>query len=116
MRSRGFSLLLLSLLVFIAIPSFAQEKHSRTLATGKAGSLEDSVESGIAVPETIPLSLIDAIHRGLKANLAVISGDLDAQIAEAERLRDLSDLLPKINGQLSSMSQQVNRGQTFAFQ
>jgi hypothetical protein len=101
-------LLLLSLLVCTANPSLAQEKSTRTLASGKASSLEDSVESGIAAQEPIPLTLIDAIHRGLKSNLAVISGDLDARIAEAEKLRDLSDLLPKVNGQLSSMSQQVN--------
>jgi len=105
MRRRGLSfVLLLSLLAFTADLSFAQEKRT----SGNGSLVNDSVESGTVLPEAIPLTLIDAIHRGLKANLAVISGEQDSRIAEADRLRDRSELFPKINGQLSTMSQQVN--------
>src|SRR5436305_11909278 len=33
---------------------------------------------------------------------------MDSRTAEASRLRDLSELLPKINGQVSAVQQQVN--------
>lgn len=88
------------LLVSLASNAFAQGRQLR--ATG------DSVESGTATNGTIPLTLMDAIHRGLKSNLAVINGDLDSRIATAIRLRDLAELLPKIDGKLSAAQEQVN--------
>jgi len=89
--------------------TYAQERRSASTPSSRSGvSLGDSVESGTVSPEPLSLKMIDAIHRGLKANLAVVSGDLDSQIAAAARLKDLSDLMPRINGQLSSVQQQVN--------
>lgn len=99
--------------VFLALvpvgSALAQDKGSRNSPAPRPGvSLTESVESGTASSEAIPLTILDAIHRGLKSNLAVVSGDLDSRIAAAKRLRDLSDLLPKIDGRLSAASQQVN--------
>ncbi|HUS07286.1 MAG TPA: TolC family protein [Bryobacteraceae bacterium] len=67
-----------------------------------------SVPSGQATSDVIPLSLSDAMDRGLKHNLGLITGDQAARLAEAARLRALSGLLPNINARSSETSQQVN--------
>jgi outer membrane protein TolC len=110
MTGHRFKLMLaLLLLILPATAAYAQEKRSRSQSSSsQSGSLGDSVESGTVTPDAIPLTIIDAIHRGLKNNLAVIFGSLNLSSAEASRLRDRSDLLPKINGQLSAAEQQVN--------
>ncbi len=57
-----------------------------------------SVPQGTATADEIPLSLNDAIERGLAANLGAIDSDLDARVAEAQRERALAALLPQLNG------------------
>jgi outer membrane protein TolC len=86
----------------------AQESQSRTLPMAPMVSTRESVGTGVASPEPVALKLIDAIHRGLKSNLAIIQGDLASSNAEAARLRDYYELRPRINGELSVLSQQVN--------
>jgi outer membrane protein TolC len=110
MTGRRFEFLTLLLLLILPVnAAFAQEKRSRSgPSSGQSVSLGESVQSGTISPDPIPLTIIDAIHRGLKNNLAVITGSLDLKNAEALRLRDRSDLLPKINGQISAVQQQVN--------
>jgi len=109
MKSRRFGFMLfLFLLVLRASAAFAQERSRSLPFSGRSVTLGDSVESGTVSSEPISLTIIDAIHRGLKSNLAVVAGALDSRVAEASRLRDLSDLLPKINGQVSTVQQQVN--------
>ncbi len=96
-------------LLILPISGFGQEKNSRTLPMMTGGnSLRDSVATGTVTSEPIPLGLLDAVHRGLKNNLAVITGNLDSRIAEAARLKDLAELRPKIDGHLSAAQQQVN--------
>jgi outer membrane protein TolC len=99
----------LTLLILLVLPVnavFAQESRSRSQSAN--GSLSDSVVSDTVSPDPIPLSIIDAIHRGLKANMAVISGSYDSKSAESIRLRDQSELTPKINGYVTAVQQQVN--------
>jgi len=57
-----------------------------------------SVPQGTATAEEIPLSLSDAIDRGLQTNLGAIDGDIDARLAESLRQRALSALLPQLDG------------------
>jgi len=107
MTGRGFGVL--TLLISLLLPGnavFAQETRSRSQPA--SNTLNDSVVSGPVSAEPIPLTIIDAIHRGLKANLAVISGSYDSKNAEAIRIRDQSELTPKINGYVTAVQQQVN--------
>ncbi len=71
-------------------------------------NLRGSVPSGELVPGTLGLSLADAIRRGLRYNLGVISGDVGVRRAAAARLQQLSSLLPDLNGRVTGSSQQVN--------
>src|SRR5579875_3764500 len=71
-------------------------------------SFQGSVPQGTASPTPIPLTLNDAINRGLKANLGLLTNEQSSLEVRAERLRALSGLLPKVNGQLSMTEQQIN--------
>ena len=67
-----------------------------------------SVPAGKATGTVIPLSLSDAVDRGLKYNLGVVNSDLATRTARAERLKSLSELLPNINAAVSQTAEQVN--------
>jgi outer membrane protein TolC len=56
----------------------------------------------------LALTLADAIARGLRYNLASITGDLGARRANAARLAELSNLLPNLSARVLESSQQVN--------
>src|SRR5580704_18195851 len=61
---------------------------------GRGDPFQGSVPTGEATPGILPLSLDEAISRGLKYNLGVITSDQDIRISRASRLRALSQLLP----------------------
>jgi outer membrane protein TolC len=67
-----------------------------------------SVPQGTASPTPIPLTLGDAIDRGLKANLGLLTTEQASRQVRAERARALSGLLPKVTGDLSMTEQQLN--------
>lgn len=67
-----------------------------------------SVPQGSATPAPVALSLGDAIHRGLQANLSLLTSEQSSREIRAERLRALAGLLPTVNGQLSMTEQQLN--------
>src|SRR5437764_278948 len=71
-------------------------------------SYQGSVPQGTASPTPIPLTLADAINRGLKANLGLLTSEQSSRQTRAERYRALSGLLPTVNGQLSMTEQQIN--------
>jgi outer membrane protein TolC len=58
--------------------------------------------------EPLPLSLADAVHRGLDHNLAVIVQEQHVATAASERLRALSDLLPHAEVGVMQNQQVVN--------
>jgi outer membrane protein TolC len=66
------------------------------------------VPAGKATGTTLALTLKDAFNRALKYNLGAIQSDQNTRSAHAERLRNLSTLLPTLYGQLSANVQQVN--------
>jgi outer membrane protein TolC len=73
-----------------------------------------SVPSGPAAAETLPLSLTDAVERGLRLNLGLIESGQEARAARAARLRALADLLPNLTGRVSVARQQIDlRAQGF---
>lgn len=75
---------------------------------------QGSVPQGTASPTPIPLMLGDALTRGLKYNLGLLTTQQADREIRAERIRALSGLLPNINGQLSMTEQQLNL-QAFGF-
>ncbi|HEX4750920.1 MAG TPA: TolC family protein [Bryobacteraceae bacterium] len=71
-------------------------------------TFQGSVPQGTASATPISLSLGDAIDRGLKANLGLLTSEQSSREVRADRLRALAALLPNINGQLSMTEQQLN--------
>jgi outer membrane protein TolC len=67
-----------------------------------------SVPTGRATGTVIPLSLGESLDRGLKYNLGLIESDVRTRTARAERLKNLSELLPNVNASISQTAEQVN--------
>ena len=80
----------------------------------QAQNFQGSVASGTATSTPIALSFADAIDRGLKANLGVLTSEQSSEEVRAQRVRALSALLPQLTGQLSMTEQQLNL-QAFGF-
>lgn len=70
--------------------------------------LSGSVPHGTATADTVPLTLLDAIDRGLKFNLGLVLSQQGTASAEASRLRALADTLPNFNARVAESVQQVN--------
>ena len=81
---------------------------SVSAALGTQSPYLGSVPTGKPTGTVIPLSLSDSLDRGLKYNLGLIESDVRTRAARAERLKDLSGLLPNINAAISQTAEQVN--------
>ncbi|PYU25428.1 MAG: TolC family protein [Acidobacteria bacterium] len=77
-------------------------------ALGTRSPFLGSVPTGTPTATVLPLSLSDALDRGLKHNLGLIESDVRTRAARAERLRNLSELLPNISASVSQFAEQVN--------
>jgi outer membrane protein TolC len=71
-------------------------------------NLAGSNATGEVSSDTLSLTLLDAIQRGLKYNIGVISAGEDARSNRAERMRALRELLPNLSAKLSATGQQVD--------
>jgi len=67
-----------------------------------------SVASGSATTERLPLSLADAISRGMKTNLGALVANQDVRSAQAARGEAFSRLLPNLTGGVTETSEQIN--------
>ena len=67
-----------------------------------------SVPQGTASSTPIALTLGEAIDRGLKANLGLLTNIESSREVRAERYRALSSLLPSVTGQVGETVQQLN--------
>ena len=93
----------------LPVPAPPATAPSAPPPTGQAQSpFQGSVPAGKATGTTLALTLKDAFNRALKYNLGAIQSDQNTRSAHAERLRNLSTLLPTLYGQLSANVQQVN--------
>ena len=72
--------------------------------SGFAGSVADGARSA----DPLNLTLADAIQRGLKYNIGLLSSEQATQSVAAQRRRALSSLLPQINGSVTSNVQQTD--------
>ncbi|MGA9716832.1 MAG: TolC family protein, partial [Acidobacteriaceae bacterium] len=73
-----------------------------------------SVTMGTVSPETLHLSLDDAIQRGIQANLALTQARIQQQESDAQRLLALNPLLPSLKAEASTGAHQYNL-ETFGF-
>lgn len=67
-----------------------------------------SVPDQTVTSAVLPLSLPDAIQRGLTHNLGVMSSQQAVSEAQGVRLRSLAALLPHVEGRLAAVRQKVN--------
>ncbi len=125
-RDSGLSALLLrgSLIALLAAPwAFAQSGPDQSGPTPSSGASQPigavnvisgqspflgSVPSGKPTATAIPLSIRDALERGLKYNLGLIESDVGSRTSRAERLRALSNLLPNIDASFSQTVEQID--------
>ncbi len=83
-----------------AAPLDVPQSLDQLLSAGNQSPFSGSVPSAKLQPGVLELSVEDAINRGLKYNLGIVlSGQATAQ-AKAARLKELSNILPQINGSL----------------
>ena len=73
-----------------------------------------SVTIGTVSPETLQLSLDDALQRGIQANLALTEARIQQQQSDAQRLQALNPLLPSLKAEASTGAHQYNL-ETFGF-
>jgi outer membrane protein TolC len=66
------------------------------------------VRTGNPTPGTLPLSLADAIARGLKQNLGLLLGEQGVRAATGNRWAALSALLPTVGGSLGQAREVIN--------
>ncbi len=69
---------------------------------------EGSVASGTASTSRLPLSLADAIARGMKTNLGALVARQDVRTAQAARGFAISRLLPNVTAGVSETSEQID--------
>jgi outer membrane protein TolC len=60
------------------------------------------------VPGEIPVSILDAIDRGIRHNLGLLLSQEQTQAARAQYRRSLSSLLPNVSGGVGNSVQQIN--------
>src|ERR1700721_1802893 len=78
------------------------------VALSAQNQFEGSVASGTATTARLPLSLADAIARGMKTNLGALLANQDVRSAQAARGLAMSRLLPNITAGISETSEQID--------
>lgn len=123
---RTKAVLLASFLLAVVLHAAAQVQNSATTTGDNTGDQQSTTPITIPfhtlsvdqfngsgsvdklVPGVLKLSLLEAIDRGLKHNLGLILSQEQTGSARAQRLRELSALLPKISVISSESFQQIN--------
>lgn len=114
-------LLLFSFILLLAAWSHAQTGSGATsTATGgqnlqsafsdllNQNPFNGSIVKDKVVPGVLPLSLLDAIDRGLRYNLGLYTSQTTQQGVQGARLKALADLLPNLNARAADTVQQIN--------
>jgi outer membrane protein TolC len=92
----------------LAQPGPAVNPQSTGSTSGIDQSFRGSIVTGKATDGVLPLSLDEAIQRGLRSNLGLVLQTSNMKSAGGQRLIDLQELLPKITGSASITVQQVD--------
>ncbi len=96
-----------SLTVRQSAPSVSVNSVMQQLSASE-NPLTGSIPQGKATAETIPLTLLEAIDRGLRYNLGLVLSQQGTASAEASRLRALADMLPNLKASVGDSQQQIN--------
>jgi len=64
--------------------------------------------TGKASPETLQLTIREAIDRGLRYNLGLVLSGISSRFARAERLRTLSEMLPHVSARTTGTEEKIN--------
>lgn len=89
-------------------PPTAQAQPAPTVPNLSSAQQQGSAPSESTSDQVVPLSLENAIARGLRANLGILVRDSGSATARAARLKALSSLLPTVTGNISENAQQTN--------
>ena len=100
-------------LLLISAPAIAQTTSRQ--AQAPTTPFLGSVPKGTPTPDTLALSVKDAVQRGLEANLGLLLQEESETTARGARWRALADLLPTVSGTLGSRRQVINL-EAFGFQ
>ena len=104
MNLRSIALLILPL----ACATSARAQGTAQIIAQTTGPFSGSVVSETATADLLPLSLPDAIDRGLKHNLGLIAIEQQVETARGSRLRSLRELLPRIDARVGDTRQTTN--------
>jgi len=96
------------MLALCAIPLVHAQVQMDTGALPIPRNLSGSVAGGEVAPDTLSLTLPDAVQRGLKYNIGVVGAGEEIRAARAARLRALRDLLPNLTSKIAVTSQQID--------
>lgn len=108
---RLFSKLLLIATAALWVQSaFAQSASSipNQVPTSAQNPVYGSVAEGKITPGSIPLTLVNAIERALRQNLAGLLSEYNTIESRGEKWKQLSDLLPNVNGDVQETEQKVS--------
>jgi len=78
------------------------------------GQFNGSTPAGEAASGPLNLSLDDAVTRGLKTNLGLLTRENSSTSARVDRMQLLAEMLPTVTGGISMTEQQINLA-TFGF-
>lgn len=95
-------------LVFVVSAVCVGAAGSTAAAQTVAGSFAGSVAAGTATTDVLPLSLQDAVARGLQRNLGIITVEQQVASARGSRLRMLRELLPRADARVGDVRQTSN--------
>ncbi len=73
-----------------------------------SGPFAGSVLSAPASADAVPLSLADAVARGLRYNLALVNLEQQVESARGSRIRALRELLPRVEARVDEVRQTRN--------
>src|SRR5437899_5909255 len=91
------------------VPSASRESVSTLNSSIQIqGAFQGSTPVGVVTKEPLPLSLAEAIRRGLAYNLGVIGAEQTERSARAQRLAALAELLPDVNGTVTGAAAQTS--------
>jgi len=92
----------------LAAPGPALNPQSTTSQNGIDPSFHGSLVRGKATVDVLPLSIDDAIQRGLQNNLGLILQSSNERQSNGSRLQSLQALLPTVTGGASVTVQQID--------
>jgi outer membrane protein TolC len=92
----------------LAQPGPPANPQTTTMPGNIDQSFKGSIVSGKATDGVLPLSLDDAMQRGLKNNLGLVLQTSQMKGDNGQRLVELQELLPKVTGSASITVQQVD--------